>query len=211
MSGNGTAPDAATAAARRREFRRYLRSRHPHFLVAVLADTRAVSAHRGRCLAEASRGRVLLEAARLCWESDAFFAQILYRAKARLQGLGVPILPRVLHRLSISLSQLYIGDPVVIEAGVHLAHGQMVIDGITEIGSGTYVSPFTSIGLTAGSLFGPRIGRDVMVGTGARMLGHFEVGDRAVITANAVVLEDVPAEATVAGVPAKVVGTRAGG
>jgi hypothetical protein len=50
--------------------------------------------------------------------SDAFLAQALYRAEARLQALGVPVLPRLAHRLAMALAQVAIGDPVVIHPGV---------------------------------------------------------------------------------------------
>jgi len=51
----------------------------------------------------------------------------------------------------------------------------------------------------------PRIGGHVDIGAGAKLLGGIVVGDDAVIGANAVVLDDVPAGATVIGIPAKVV------
>lgn len=52
----------------------------------------------------------------------------------------------------------------------------------------------------------PKIGRGVLIGAGARVLGNIKVGDGARIAAGSVVLEEVPAGCTVAGVPAKVVG-----
>jgi serine acetyltransferase len=70
---------------------------------------------------------------RLAWESDAFLALMLYRAKARLQSLGVPVLPRLAHRLAMAIAQVSIGDPVVVQPGVNLLHGQVVIDGLVEI------------------------------------------------------------------------------
>jgi serine O-acetyltransferase len=194
-------------AAARRRFHRALRARHPRFLEALIADTRHVSRNRGRPLHGATRRRILAEAVRLCWVSDSFAAQVLYRARARLQALGVPVLPRILHRLSIMISQVCIGDPVVIEPGLHILHGQVVIDGITEIGPGATIGPLTSIGLTAGVLVGPRVGRDVTIGSGARLLGNVTVGDEARVGANAVVVgENVEARTTVTGVPAKPIG-----
>ena len=76
------------------------------------------------------------------------------------------------------------------------------------------IAPFVTIGLRAGDLAGPTIERDVSIGTGAKIIGPVRIGDGARIGANAVVVDDVPAGATVAGVPAarcsSAVGYRAG-
>ena len=66
------------------------------------------------------RGRAdgLVQALRLMFASDAFLAQACYRAKARLQGLGVPVLPQIAHRLAMMIAQICIGDPVVVRPGV---------------------------------------------------------------------------------------------
>ncbi len=53
----------------------------------------------------------------------------------------------------------------------------------------------------------PKIGSGVLIGAGAKILGNVRVGECAKIGAGSVVLEDVPAHCTVAGVPAKRVGT----
>ena len=82
----------------------------------------------------------------------------------------------------------------------------MVIDGITEIGSRARIAPFVTIGLAPGSIVGPTIGGDVQIGTGAQVLGRVEIGDAAVVGANAVVVGDVGAGVTVAGTPAAPVG-----
>jgi serine O-acetyltransferase len=182
-----------------------IRSTHPGFRAAVLADARATSANRGRPLADTSDGRVALEALRLAWESDSFGAQILYRAKAALQRRGVPVLPRICGRLAIVLAGLRIGDHVRLAPGAHLAHGPLVIDGIVEIGPRAKIFPFVTIGLRAGNVQGPRLGAGVTVGTGAKLIGPVRVGDGARIGANAVVLDDVPAGATAVGIPARVV------
>lgn len=179
-----------------------IRERHPRFVDAVLADARVTSQRRGRSLAGASRARVAAEALRLAWESDGFLAQVMYRGKARLQALGVPILPRILQRLAIITSDLYIGDPVVVQPGVHLAHGQIVIDGIAEVHSGATIFPFVTIGLRAPSLIGPTIGAHAVIGSGAKVIGEVTIGERAKVGANAVVVSDVPAGTTVTGIPA---------
>lgn len=186
-------------------FREMIRERHPRFIEAVVADARITSLHRGKPLRDASTRRVLAEAVRLAWESDGFLAQMMYRGKARLQGLGVPILPRILQRLAIITSDLYIGDPVIIHPGVHLAHGQIVIDGIVEVHTGATIFPFVTIGLRAPSVVGPTIGPQTTIGSGAKVIGEVTIGERAKVGANAVVVSDVPAGTTVTGIPAAAV------
>ena len=184
-----------------RAFAKAIRDRHPRFIEAVVADARMTSQRRGEPLGEASKTRVLAEAVRLAWESDGFLAQAMYRGKARLQSLGVPILPRILHRLAIITSGLYIGDPVIVHPGVHLAHGQIVIDGIVEVHSGATIFPFVTIGLRAPNVAGPTIGPRATIGSGAKVIGEVTIGERAKIGANAVVVSDVPAGTTVTGIP----------
>ena len=137
------------------------------------------------------------------WTSDAFLAQACYRVKARLQAVGVPVLPRLAHRLAMAIAQVSIGDPVVVHPGVFIIHGQVVIDGITEIHSGTVIGPFVTIGLRAGNLVGPTVGPGVSIGTGAKVLGRLRVGAGARIGANAVVIDDVAEGTTAVGVPAR--------
>jgi serine O-acetyltransferase len=139
----------------------------------------------------------------LAWVSDAFLAQALYRAKARLQALGVPVLPRLAHRLAMALAQVSIGDPVVVHPGVYIVHGQVVADGLVEIGPGTVLFPFVTIGLRAGDVEGPRIEREVSLGTGAKVIGPVRVGAGARVGANAVVVDDVAPGVTVVGAPAR--------
>ena len=181
--------------------------RHPRFVAAVLADARVTAKLRGERSTFRSRPDAIAQLLRLAWDTDAFTAQVLYRAKARLQALGVPILPRLCHRLAMALAQVCIGDPVVVEAGVYFPHGQVVIDGMVEIGSGTSIAPWVTVGLRAGDLRGPTIGRHVNVGTGAKLIGPITVGSGAQIGANAVVVSDVAPRSTVVGVPARVVGS----
>ena len=154
----------------------------------------------------ASNVRLAWEALRLTATTDAFIGLVLYRAKARLRGLGIPVLPLIAHRLAIATAQVCIGNPVVIEPGVYIPHGQVVIDGFVAIGSGTTIRPWVTIGLKEGDFQGPKIGNGVNIGTGAKIIGPVTLGDGASIGANAVVLGDVPAGATAVGVPARILG-----
>jgi serine O-acetyltransferase len=59
-----------------------------------------------------------------------------------------------------------------------------------------------TIGLR-GEVGGPKIGRGVFIGTGAKILGNLRIGAGARIGANAVVIQDVPEQTTVTGAPAR--------
>lgn len=60
-------------------------------------------------------------------------------------------------------------------------------------------------GGTAPGEYVPRVGNNVLLGCGCVLLGGIEIGDGAIIGANAVVTSSVPAGCTVAGVPARIV------
>lgn len=188
--------------ANKKAFLAELRAGFPPFFEAVDADARRSAVYRGEPQPTSKLESIVL-AFRLMWESDAFFALVLYRARTTLQRRGVPVIPRLLHKWCMSSAQLCIGDPVHIDAGVYVPHGQLVIDGITRIGTGAVLAPWGSIGLRSGDFRGPVIGTNVHVGTGSRILGPLTVGNDAQIGASSVVIHDVPAGAIVVGQPAR--------
>jgi serine O-acetyltransferase len=190
----------------RRRFDDELRRRHPGFAEAVVADARTTAMRRGDRSEYRSPLDAWLQVLRLIVVTDAFFAQVLYRAKAALQAHRIPLLPRLFHKLAIITGQISIGDPVVVEPGVCFPHGQVVIDGMTVIGSEVLISPFVTIGLVAGDYSGPTISTGCRIGTGARVIGSVTVGRNTVVGANAVVITDLPAHVVAVGAPARVVG-----
>jgi serine O-acetyltransferase len=189
--------------ADRDAFWRALRARHPRLREAIVADARITAALRGERHEFRSRLDAAVQIVRLAWVSDAFLAQALYRAKARLQARGVPVLPRVAHRLAMVTAQVSIGDPVIVAPGVYVIHGQIVVDGLVEIGEGAVIAPFVTIGLRSGDVRGATIEPGVTIGTGAKVIGPVRIGAGATVGANAVVVDDVPAGATVVGAPAR--------
>ncbi len=95
-----------------------------------------------------------------------------------------------------------IGRRLVIDHG----HG-VVIGETAEIGDDVLIYQGVTLGGT-GKDTGkrhPTIGNNVMISSGAKVLGPFRVGDNSRIAAGAVVLEEVPPDSTVVGVPARVV------
>ena len=186
-----------------KDFWKALRADHPRLREALAADARVTAHYRGERAEFRSRADLAVQCVRLAVVSDAFLAQACYRLKARLQALGVPLLPRVAHRLAMLLAQVSIGDPVVVAPGVYIVHGQVVLDGLVEVHTGVTIAPWVTIGLRAGDPQGAVIERDVSIGTGAKIIGPVRVGAGATIGANAVVTHDVAPGTTVVGAPAR--------
>lgn len=199
----GVSGDAAADPAR--AAMKALRAEHPRFLDAVLADARVAAAYRGERAEFRSRLDGLLQALRLMLVTDAFLGQAAYRLKARLQTLGVPVLPWIAHRVAMMTAQISIADAVIVHGGIFIPHGQVVIAGMAEIKPGTILAPWVTIGMMGPAPQAPRIGPGAMIGTGAKVLGDLEVGANARVGVNAVVLNDVPPSTTVVGMPAKAV------
>ncbi len=96
-----------------------------------------------------------------------------------------------------------------IGSGVMIDHATSVVIGETaEVGDDCSILHEVTLGGTGAAHEDrhPKIGRGVMIGAGARVLGNIKVGDGARIAAGSVVLQPVPSGCTVAGVPAKIVG-----
>ncbi len=93
--------------------------------------------------------------------------------------------------------------------GIMLDHATSIVVGETAaIGDSSSILHSVTLG-GSGKETGdrhPKVGRCVMIGAGSKILGNITVGDCARIAAGSVVLKDVPANTTVAGVPARVVG-----
>jgi serine O-acetyltransferase len=142
---------------------------------------------------------------RLLWRSGDYFGVALYRLRIALRNAHVPILPGVLNKICIWMFAIRIGDYVLMEPGVYINHGNVVIDGVTRIGTGSVITGWVTIGLKAGNFMGPDIGPAVFVGFHSSILGPITIGRGAQVGAHTVVVSDVPANAIVAGNPARIV------
>lgn len=129
------------------------------------------------------------------------WANFLYRIRLRL-------LARATSQFAKWLTGIEIHPAAKIAGGVFIDHGAGVVIGETaEIEEGVVIYQGVTLGGT-GKEKGkrhPTIKRGAMISAGARVLGGFTVGEYAKIGAGAVVLKEVPAYATVVGVPGRIV------
>ncbi len=137
-------------------------------------------------------------------------AVLAYRVVNRLHRAGVPLLPRLIATFSRSLTGIEIHPAATIGTGLFIDHGMGVVIGETAR-IGRDVTSYQGVTLGGTGLEPdkrhPTLGDRVLIGSGAKLLGPIVLGDDVKVGANAVVLRDVPAGATVVGIPAKVVRT----
>ena len=120
-----------------------------------------------------------------------------------LKFLARLISQRSRHRTGIEIHPgAKIGKRLVIDHGMGIVIGETA-----EIGDDCLIYHGVTLGGTGKDVGKrhPTIGNNVLIGTGAKVLGPFKVGDNSRIAANSVVLSEIPPNSTAVGVPARVV------
>lgn len=135
-------------------------------------------------------------------------AVIMHRVAHWFYQQDHKVIARIVSQFSRFITGIEIHPGAKIGKGLLIDHGSGVVIGETaEIGDYCLIYQGCTLGGT-GKERGkrhPTLGNNVMVGSGAKILGPFKVGDGAKIAANAVVLEEVPPNCTAVGVPARIV------
>ena len=137
-----------------------------------------------------------------------FHAITAHRMTHSLYRMNIPILPRWLSHVARFLTGIEIHPGATIGQNVFIDHGMGVVIGETaEIGDGCTIYQGVTLGGTSLShgKRHPTLGRNVIVGVNAAVLGAITVGDEARVGGGSVVVKDVPAHATVVGIPARLV------
>lgn len=117
-----------------------------------------------------------------------FFAVLIQRINLSLNGCEIHPLARIGNNLQIVHSSgIVIGKNVVI--GKNLRIYSSVVIGVKMPGSGLQ----------------PKIGNNVLLSTGSKILGDINLGSNVIVGANSVVISDIPNDSTVVGIPAKVI------
>ncbi len=142
----------------------------------------------------------------LCY--PGFQALLCHRLAHWLYSLEIPLVPRLISYWTRFLTGIEIHPAAQIGKGVFIDHGIGVVIGETaKVGDYVLLYQGVTLGGT-GKEMGqrhPTIGKNVIVGAGAKILGNIKIANNVRIGANAVILRDVTANSTVVGVPGRVV------
>lgn len=145
----------------------------------------------------------------LCY--PGFHAILLHRLAHWLYERNVPFLPRFISQVSRFLTGIEIHPGAKIGRRFFIDHGMGVVVGETaEIGDDVLIYQGVTLGGT-GHEQGkrhPTIGNNVVIGTGAKVLGSIRIGNDVKIGAGSVVVRPVPDHSTVVGIPGRIVRMR---
>ncbi len=134
-------------------------------------------------------------------------ALVAYRITHLLYAIHAFFLARFISQLSRLVTGIEIHPGATIGRRFFIDHGMGVVIGETAvIGDDVLVYQGVTLGGT-GIIKGkrhPTIGNNVVIGAGAKVLGNITIGDNSYIGSNAVVINDVPANSTVVGVPGRI-------
>lgn len=137
-----------------------------------------------------------------------FKAIRMYRKANWFYRRNHPFIARYISQKAAKKTGIEIHPGATIGRRLVIDHGTGIVIGeTTEIGDDVLIYQGVTLGGT-GKDTGkrhPTIGNNVMISAGAKVLGPFKIGDNSRVAAGAVVLEEVPPNSTVVGVPARVV------
>jgi serine O-acetyltransferase len=143
----------------------------------------------------------------LCY--PGFHAVLIHRLSHGIYKRGWFTLARVISQFSRALTGIEIHPGATIGRRFFIDHGMGIVIGETsEIGDDVLMYQNVTLGGTgkeAGKRH-PTIGNEVVIGTGAKILGNIRIGDHVKVGAGSVVVRSVPNHSTVVGVPGRVVG-----
>lgn len=135
-------------------------------------------------------------------------ALIMHRIAHKLYNFKVPVLPRIISHISRTFTGVEIHPGARIGRRFFIDHGMGVVIGETAIvGDDVLVYQGVTLGGT-GKEHGkrhPSLKNNVVVGAGAKVLGNITIGNGVRIGASSVVIDDVPDDCTVVGIPGRIV------
>ena len=135
-------------------------------------------------------------------------ALILHRIAHKLNYWKIPLIPRIISNISRFFTGIEIHPAARIGRRFFIDHGMGVVIGATAIiGDDVLLYQGVTLGGT-GNEHGkrhPTLGDNIVVGSGAKVLGNIEIGSNSRIGAGSVVVDSVPENSTVVGIPGRIV------
>ncbi len=142
----------------------------------------------------------------LCY--PGLHALILHRIAHKLNYWKIPLIPRMISNVSRFFTGIEIHPQARIGRRFFIDHGMGVVIGATTIiGDDVLLYQGVTLGGT-GNEHGkrhPTLGNNIVVGSGAKVLGNIEIGSNSRIGAGSVVVDSVPENSTVVGIPGRIV------
>ncbi len=142
----------------------------------------------------------------LCY--PGLHALILHRIAHKLNYWKIPLIPRIISNISRFFTGIEIHPAARIGRRFFIDHGMGVVIGATTIiGDDVLLYQGVTLGGT-GNEHGkrhPTLGNNIVVGSGAKVLGNITIGSNSRIGAGSVVVDSVPEDSTVVGIPGRIV------
>lgn len=141
-----------------------------------------------------------------CLGAQGFQAVMGYRICRWLVSRHIPVIHLFIQRFIEITTGISIPPEAEIGKGLLINHfGGIIINDGTRIGEFCTISHGVTLGNKRPGGKSPAIGNKVYIAVGAKVLGDITIGDNCIIGANAVVMESIPENSIVAGMPAKVI------
>ena len=137
-----------------------------------------------------------------------FHAIMWHRISHFLWNIGLKLVSRIISNIIRTFTGIEIHPGARISSGFFIDHGMGVVIGeTTDIGKNVTIYQGVTLGGISSSKGKrhPTINDNVIIGAGSKVLGPLEIGMNTKIGANSVVIEDIPKNSTVVGIPGKVV------
>ena len=145
---------------------------------------------------------------------QGIWAIVVFRFGSWVNSFRIPVLSLFLKIIAFFLFKMIesttgisIPASAKIGKGFYIGHfSGIIVHSDAEMGENCSIGPGVVIGTRGvGNQGVPQIGNNVYIGVGAKVLGNIKIGNNVRIGANAVVIKDVPNDATVVGIPSRII------
>lgn len=145
--------------------------------------------------------------------SPRFLPVLIYRLSYQFHQKKWMLFARIFSVINVIFFGIEISPRCKIGPGLFFPHTQGTVLGAISIGDNAVIYHGVTLGakdldFTYDALHRPLIGNNVVIGAGAKVLGGIHVEDNVIIGANSVVTKSIASDQTMAGIPAKIIGSR---